>query len=195
MHINTDFIDPAYRDMELKCRNEITAYLESLSEEKKRDFGIAIWVPSIPADRGQVLDYIAGWVQLYEAGNMQEEEDLKAELIEVCEKFALPVNSALPLAAFQQSMKAMLEELPEQQLLELGVFGSEITEEQAKQTKEIIINSYINHLQQAAYDQILIDLGKLTAAQLTGNYQLVAGIFPELVQLLKENLMRRNLLN
>lgn len=191
---NINLIDPAYVDVKLKIREGIKAYLDNLSEEEKREYGISLFKPVIPPTKEQINDFIRGWVELYEPTSRKEQNELKAELIEHCQSFGLEINQKLPLAEFQSAMRQALEQTPGEHLLEVGVFGVEVTQTEVDQTREMMISSYTTSIQQAAYDELLSEIGKKDDSA-SDNYKVVSDMFPELVQLVKDNLKRRNLLN
>jgi len=80
-------IDPAFQDIEQVCRAQISAYLDLLPLEEQMDMGIATTPPQIPASREEVQQYIDGLVELYKADTPKAQEELKSELIDICNSF------------------------------------------------------------------------------------------------------------
>lgn len=188
-------IDPAFRNIEQYCREQIEKYLEALPEQEKADMLIVIVKPVIPATIEEVHNHINWRIELYDPQTPTEEEELKSELIECCRFYGITIDENLPLRQFQNDMRSELQKLSNEKLLEIGVFGIELTQEDIERNRELVISGYIQHIQQAAYDQALVQLGQIDRISKDSNYSFVADKFPLLVNMVKENLLNRNYLN
>jgi len=92
-------------------------------------------------------------------------------------------------------MRSALESRSNDQLLAAGVFGRLLTLEEMDETREMVISGYLLSIKQAAIDQALIELKRIDLVTTDFNYSVIADKFPLLVSRVKENILRRNLLN
>jgi hypothetical protein len=188
-------IDPAFENIKEVCRAQIIQYLDSLPFNEKLEMLIASKPPKIPKTQEEVQQYIEGCIQLYDATMPEEQEELKLELIDICNSFGIVVDPGLPLEKFQLAMRSELERKSNAVLLDIGVFGRELTQEEIEVNKEMVVSGYMLSIQQAGIDQALIQLGKVDLVSSDFNYSIIADKFPMLVSRVKENILNRNLLN
>ncbi len=92
-------------------------------------------------------------------------------------------------------MRSALESMSNEQLLEAGVFGRQLTPQEIAEIRETVISGFLISIKQAAYDQALIELKRMDLVSTDFNYSFVADKFPLLISRVKDNILRRNLLN
>lgn len=194
-NIYLELIDPAFKNVKHICRLELTTYFEGLSYNEKRDFGIVDFQPVVPRNAEEVEEAISGHIDIYAVETPENAEEMKQELIQYCERINLNLDVNLPLIEFKTAMRNALHRLSNDKLLEVGIFGYPVSEEDVVQKKEELISWYLMALKQAAYEELLIEMGKGDPEVSNWNHQEISSKFPSLVHLIKENVSRRNLLN
>jgi len=188
-------IDSAFKDVESICRREISKYFDSLDYQEKREYNIVPFQPVVPGSDEEVEEHIMSHINIYADETEENADDLKNELVEYCERIKLSVDSSLPLKGFKAAMRTALLQLSKQELLDVGIFGYSISEQEALKNKENIISEFLISIREAAFEQILIELGKFDPAASPWNHHAISGKFPELVGLVKEHFARRHHLN
>lgn len=190
-----NLIDPAFKNVEHTCRVEVSKYFDSLSYQQKREFDIVEFQPVVPGSAGEVEECISARIDIYEVETAENSEDIKQELIQYCESVKLDLDVSLSLKDFKSAMRNALRQLSAHKLLEIGIFGYPVGEEEAIHKKEELVSWYLMSIKQAAYEQLLHEMGKSDPEVPKWNHQEISGKFPALVCLIKENVSRRNLLN
>jgi hypothetical protein len=188
-------IDSAFKDVESICRLEISKYFDSLDYQEKREYDIVPFQPVLPSSDEEVEEHIIAHIDIYAIETEENTDDLKDELIEYCERIKLTVDSSLPLKDFKVAMRTALHQLSKQELLEAGIFGHPVSEQEALNNKEKLLSGFLISIQQAAFEQLLIELGKFDPAASTWNHHAISGRFPKLVGLVKDHFARRHHLN
>jgi hypothetical protein len=192
---NIDLIDSAFINVKQKIREEIEAYLEDLSIEEKRDYVLLVIKPSIPSTPEKRHEIFSAWINLYNEVTVENFHELKNELIGLCESFGLNTNPNLPLRDFQNEMMQAFEQSDNEHLLKVGVFGTEVTQDDVNERKEMIISSYTMQIFQVAYDELLQEEGRKVSPDYNRESSIAVNKFPNLIRLAKENFKRKNLLN
>lgn len=116
------FVDPAFVDIEAVCKGEIHKYLDGLPDDVKDEMSLRLFSPRIPATREEVLNMIENWTDLYTVSTVEEEEELKTELIGLARSAGVEIDDGLGGKDYQKSLRLAIENMSDDHLLKIGIF-------------------------------------------------------------------------
>ena len=188
-------IEPAFTNINASLVTAVEKYLAQLDASQLIEMGLLSVEPAIPKTQVEIDEHIAGWVFLYEPEDAADAIELKKELLDIAQGFSLLIDGNLPLEQFQAVMQSQLRALAPEELLARGVFGGELTDQDIEETRKIIITCYTGEIKAAAVDQLLIEIGKAPTEGFEQRMAFYGKHFPGEIDLVKEHLRRRDLLN
>ncbi|OMP80151.1 hypothetical protein [[Flexibacter] sp. ATCC 35208] len=187
-------IDPAVIAIATYLTQKLEEHFNRLDVKEAYDYGILPWKPTIPGTDKEITERIDSWVNLYQTPE-EDLDGLKTELIELCKSFGLTIDSDLETKDFQAEMRQQLISLPVEQLLIRGVFGHEITQEDANENRKKTIGLLVDSLLNAGLYLAAKELGVPTNSKDDKSLSYIIAAYPELVDFSKRHYLGRNQMN
>jgi len=118
-----------------RVKQLIKESLDSMPQQEKEERFIVPFTPSIPETEEEIKACIDGTVEVFAEDTEYTEEELRVELVDIINYKSLDIDTSLPARQLQEELRAKLESMSNEELLEAGIFGPTITQEEADETR------------------------------------------------------------